>query len=84
MSEQTEWEKWCEETAPVMAAAWRGEVVQLLVDGEWEEKEVGSCFYTESKYRIKPRTIRIGEYDVPEPMREAPEVGTQYFVTRCH
>lgn len=80
MSEQTEWQKWCEETAPVMAAAGRGEVVQFLIDGEWEEKEVGSSFFTESKYRIKPRTIRIGKYDVPEPMREAPVVGSVFYV----
>ena len=80
MSNQTEWQKWCEETAPVMAAAGRGEVVQILVNDEWEEKAVGSSFFTEAKYRIKPRTIRIGEYDVPEPMREAPEAGSVFFV----
>lgn len=74
MSEQTEWQKWCEKTAPIMAAAGRGEVVQILVNGEWKEKEVGSSFFTKSKYRIKPRTIRIGDYDVPEPIRGALEV----------
>ena len=31
------------------------------------------------KYRLKPRTIRIGEIDVPEPMRSAPEAGSCYF-----
>lgn len=31
-------------------------------------------------YRIKPKTIRIGEIDVPEPVRETPENGQRYFV----
>ena len=31
------------------------------------------------KYRIKPKTIRIGKYDVAEPMNEAPANGTEYF-----
>ena len=29
--------------------------------------------------RVKPSTIRIGDYDVPEPMRVAPEEGTTYY-----
>jgi hypothetical protein len=31
------------------------------------------------EYRRKPRTIRIGEYDVPEPVREAPDIEQFYF-----
>ena len=30
--------------------------------------------------RRKPRTIRIGDMDVPEPMRVAPAVGTHYWI----
>ena len=30
---------------------------------------------------MTPRTIRIGEFDVPEPLRELPERGTELFVT---
>lgn len=30
-------------------------------------------------WRIKAKTIRIGEYDVPEPMRVAPKEGTTYY-----
>lgn len=29
---------------------------------------------------MTPRTIRIGEFDVPEPLREAPSDGTYLFV----
>ncbi len=32
------------------------------------------------EYRRKLRTIRIGERDVPEPMKEAPKNGTAYWV----
>lgn len=31
-------------------------------------------------YRRKPRTININGHEVPEPLREAPEVGTQIFI----
>lgn len=30
------------------------------------------------------KTIRIGEYDVPEPLREAPEIGTTYYVINIY
>ena len=80
MSNKTEWQKWCAETALVMAAAGRGEVVQVRDDQGWVDKREGSAFGYPAKYRIKPRTIRIGEYDVPEPMREAPVVGSVFYV----
>lgn len=39
------------------------------------------AWYEDIQYRRKPKTIRIGNYDVPEPLREAPvEATTIYFV----
>lgn len=35
--------------------------------------------YKNEYYRIKPKTIRIGKYDIAEPMKEEPEVATLYF-----
>lgn len=32
------------------------------------------------RLRLRPRTIRIGDVDVPEPLREAPPMGTEYYV----
>ena len=32
------------------------------------------------EYRRKSKTIRIGERDVPEPMRVAPAMSTKYYV----
>ena len=62
-------------------------------DAPWERWEVGmagTCFWTSlgchpawldyNCYRRKPRTIRIGKYDVPEPLREEPENGEVYWV----
>jgi hypothetical protein len=31
------------------------------------------------QYRRKPRAININGYEVPEPMREAPEKGAYYY-----
>ena len=37
--------------------------------------------WTESTaYRRKPQTIKIGDYEFPMPMQEAPKVGTEYWV----
>jgi len=55
----------------------------------WQTKECNQTNWTncagapqwrdEAEYRRRPRTIRIGEYDVPEPMREAPERNQLYY-----
>lgn len=37
-------------------------------------------YNTRLKFRIKPKTIRIGEYDVPEPMRVEPEEDAEFFL----
>ena len=64
------WERWSVRLAP--CRVWR----PLRGHPSWDE---------DSQYRRKPRTIRIGEYDVPEPLRTAPERGTRYWVvsTNC-
>lgn len=69
---------------------WANEI-KAMADGKVLEcdNEDGSWFvpitlnpvsYPCFKWRIKPATIRIGNYDVPEPVREALEVGEKYFV----
>lgn len=52
--------------------AWaRGEAVQNKVNGEWEDWKYPGYFHPgDYEWRIKPKTIRIGSYDVPEPLRE--------------
>lgn len=60
------WLRW-EFNEPVMIAPW----VEADEHPRWEFGMV---------YRRKPLTIRIGGFDVPEPLRVAPVVGTRYFV----
>ena len=50
-------------------------------DGKrWYAMSESEGFLESWLYRRKPRTIRIGAFDVPEPLRVAPAVGTLYFV----
>ena len=54
----------------------------------WEYIQDGRCYRCgvnpgweiNNEYRRKPKTIRIGERDVPEPMRVAPAMGKTYYV----
>ena len=36
-------------------------------------------WHKDNKYRRKPKTILIGEYEVPEPCREVPEPGQKFW-----
>ena len=49
----------------------------------WEAIDAPMSFYDNMEYRLKPeppKTIRIGEYDVPEPVREPLEKDTEYWI----
>lgn len=48
-----------------------GDVYPLDGHPVWNDK---------ADYRRKPPTIRIGKFDVPEPMRVAPAEGSEYWV----
>lgn len=75
-----EFQVWCKEILPFVKAAANGEVVEIKNDGdEWSEKLVCNLIRG-IEYRIRPRTIKIGDFDVPEPMRVEPGYGVQYFV----
>lgn len=45
-------------------------------DCSWEAMQNHPSWGKSSWYRRKPKTIKIGEYDVPEPCRVAPANGT--------
>ena len=55
----------------------------------WESKTPKGCdwfqlddhpfWFVRQKYRRKPKTIRIGEYDVPEPVREPLKEDQEYY-----
>lgn len=63
-----------------------GESVQWENDrNRWIDKCPGEVLLllvrenTSDNFRIKPKTIRIGKYEVAEPMKEVPSQGTEYF-----
>lgn len=71
-----EFQEWCKEILPIVQAAANGETIEYQ---HWIIQERAS-FTKAGKYRIKPCTIRIGEYDVPEPCREPLENGGLYWI----
>ena len=79
-----ELQEWCKEILPVVQAAANGEVIEYLDgNGEWQDKflaDLTAAF----EYRIKPRTIKIGDIEVPEPMREVPEIGADVWYIAVH
>ena len=47
--------------------------------GEWILIGSTHCFADDNIYRFKPRMIRCGDLEFPEPMQVAPEAGTKYW-----
>jgi len=74
------------EYADILEAIARGEVIQQSNGSVWLDAKYEQVFQWMAHmksiegFRIKPKTIRIGEFDVPEPMRESPEIGTHYYL----
>lgn len=46
----------------------------------WRNLSTNPGWHKDDEYRRKPRTITINGREVPEPMREAPERGSVYYV----
>jgi hypothetical protein len=66
--------------------AWaKGETVQTLIDDEWIDQKHHSdrtstpAFHDNHTFRIKPKTININGYEVPEPCREPLHYGEHYW-----
>lgn len=85
----SKFQDWCKEALSVVQAAANGEIVQCSADNGHTWYDLDDCDssdpalhldFGDYDYRIRPRTIRIGGYDVPEPMRIHPEKGVAYFV----
>lgn len=84
MSELNEFQKWCKDILPVVQAAANGEAVEYCgIDGVWRpclSVSIPSLVVATIKYRIKPKTIKVNGFDVPEPMRVALVAGSTYWV----
>ena len=80
MKELNEFQLWCAEILPVVQAGINGCVIQFYDElmKEWSNKK-SLGFHDDVKYRIKPRTITVNGFEVPEPMQEAPTAGAEYF-----
>ena len=48
--------------------------------GEWCDCDDEPTWRETTPYRIKPRTIRIGEIDVPEPVRKPLQKDEHYYI----
>jgi len=79
---------WCEKVMPFVIASSNGEVVQASCDNGHSWFDMSECErsdqalqfdFDDYDYRIKPRTIKIGDFDVPEPMRTDIGIGNKYF-----
>ena len=71
------------EIAQTTDKPWEAFQVKGFVD-EWVDVSAAIIFNDNLQYRLKPeppKTIRIGEYDVPEPVHEPLEKGTEYWIT---
>ena len=84
----SDFKDWCEKVMPFVIASSNGEVVQESCDNgnswfdmsECERSDPALQFdFDDYDYRIKPRTIKIGDFDVPEPMRTDIGIGNKYF-----
>jgi len=62
---ETPWERW---------------QYKSIYDADWIDGKVDFAFYQGWEYRRKPRFILINGIEVPEPMREKPEIGDIYYV----
>jgi hypothetical protein len=48
-------------------------------EGAWHNIYCHPQWYADKEYRQKPRFIKIGEWEVPEPVKEPPKNGTRYY-----
>ena len=81
-----DFQKWCSEILPVVQAGAEGVDIQVSAgDGNWHKKgEKERSFCAGFKYRIKPRTIKVNGFDVPEPMSERPKEGDVIYVVTLY
>lgn len=52
---------------------------QYNATGIWDDLGCNPAWCTNTQYRRKPKTIKIGEFDVPAPETERPVEGTIYY-----
>lgn len=68
------------EDAAECSEPWLRWQFRVSENSEWVNTIMPIAFDPAFQYRRKPRTIRIGEFDVPEPVREPLEIGQEYWL----
>jgi len=76
-----EFQEWCKEILPIVQAGADGEEIEVKDSklDNWQKNNFGFPLYGVS-FRIKPKTIRIGEFDVPEPERKPLNTDDVYYI----
>lgn len=80
MSNAKTFQEWAKGILPIVQAAANGEPIEIMKSDGWGAKAEHLGFNMYDTYRIKPKTIRIGEYDVPEPLRDRPINGESVYL----
>ena len=57
----------------------RWQVLRLDAGGQWVDCFISIGWDVEAEYRRKPRTLTY-TVTIPEPMREAPQLDTEYYL----
>lgn len=65
--------------AAQMNDPWKLWEIKSHDDQGWFKPNGPFGFVGDWEFRQIPKTIRIGNFDVPEPMREKPKYGTSYY-----
>ena len=77
-----------EDLLQLIAAAGRGEVIEVLAHNNWCEVEslydLTVMHSNRRTLRIKPKTITLAGIEFPEPLRVAPEMGTEFWLVDTH
>ena len=84
----SDFQEFCKNILPFVRAGADGDVIQCnLGQRGWADcSEANKELFrigAKTEFRIKPRTIKIGDFDVPEPMRVEPDAGHEYFVVEA-
>jgi len=67
--------------ASIYTARANGEIIQVLIDDEWQYLRVGKIdSYYSFKLRIKPKTRIINGYEVPDCLHEEPKDQETTFI----
>lgn len=69
-----------QEILPLVTAQANGEVIQMYVCDEWSDCKEPTAFVDGCKYRVKPKTILVNGFEVPEPMRVIPPIRDEFYL----